>query len=129
MHSFDEQITFLSVGDLAASIRFYNGLLGLQLVLDQDDCRIFRVTSTSYIGICAREDRVPRNDVMITLVTDRVDDTHEVLTAAGVPCDKPPQKYTKYNLYHAFYRDPDGHIIEIQQFLDPDWASNGLSTS
>lgn len=127
MHSFDEQITFLSVGDLQASVRFYNEILGLEVVLDQDDCRIFRVTQTSYIGICSRADRVPRNDVIITLVTSKVDETHEVLVAAGVPCDKPPQKYGKYNLYHAFYQDPDGHIVEIQQFLDPNWAGGGTS--
>ena len=127
MHSFDEQITFLSVGNLQASVRFYSEILGLEIVLHQDDCRIFRVTSTSYIGVCLRTDLVPRNDVIVTLVTSRVDETHKVLVAAGVPCDKPPQEYGKYNLYHAFYRDPDGHIVEIQQFLDPNWATGGTS--
>ena len=59
--------------------------------------------------------------MLLTLVTDEVDERHQALVAADVPCEKAPQVHPDYNVYHAFYRDPDGFLIEIQRFLDPDW--------
>ena len=121
MSPFDQQVTFLLVSDLETSTRFYRDALGLPIVLDQGDCRILRVSASAFLGICERKGRSDRDSVLITLVTDEVDETHEALTAAGVPCDKTPQRHPKYDVYHAFYRDPDGFLIEIQRFLDPAW--------
>lgn len=121
MSSFDQQVTFLLVADLEASTGFYREQLGLEQVLDQGDCRIFRTTATSFIGICERAVRAEAGSVLVTLVTDDVDETHEMLTSAGVSCERTPQINTQYNVYHAFYRDPDGFLIEVQRFLDPSW--------
>lgn len=118
---FDQQVTFLLVADLEVSSRFYRQSLGLELVLDQLDCRIFRVSSTAFLGICERAERGDPNTVLVTLVTDNVDACHRDLVVAGVPCEKEPQLNSKYNVYHAFYRDPDGYLIEVQRFLDPAW--------
>jgi catechol 2,3-dioxygenase-like lactoylglutathione lyase family enzyme len=60
---------------------------------------------------------------LVTLVIDDVDGFHQGFVAAGVPCEKAPQHNEKYNVYHAFYRDPDGYLIEVQRFLDPAWPS------
>ena len=49
-----EFITFLYVEDLERSDRFYAGLLGLPLVVDQGACRIFRVAAGAYLGVCER---------------------------------------------------------------------------
>ena len=121
MTLFDQQVTFLLVADLQVSSRFYQKSLGLELVLDQGDCRIFRVSSTAFIGICERAERGDPNTVLVTLVVDDVEARHRELVAAGVRCEKEPQLNDKYNVYHAFYRDPDGYLIEVQRFLDPAW--------
>lgn len=117
---FDQQVTFLPVADLERAVGFYEGVLGLELALDQGDCRIYRVAGDAFVGICRRASG-GSDGVMVTLVTDDVDGWHERLEAAGVVCDTPPGQNKTYNLYHAFYRDPDGHVIEVQTFLDPDW--------
>ena len=121
MSRFDQQVTFLLVADLERSTRFYRDTLGLPVVLDQGDCRILRVTGTAFIGVCERKGRRDRDSVLVTLVTDRVDERHDELTAAGVLCEKEPQLHPDYDVYHAFYRDPDGFLVEIQRFLDPSW--------
>ncbi len=121
MSRFDQQVTFLLVSDLERSTRFYRDALGLQIVLDQGDCRILRVSNSAFVGICERKGRSDRDSVLVTLVTDEVDEAHDALIASGVPCEKTPQLHPKYNVYHAFYRDPDGFLIEIQRFLDPEW--------
>lgn len=120
---FDQQITFLPVRDLEQASVFYGGVLGLALVLDQGDCRIYRVSASAFVGLCERTSKGDMTGLMVTLVTADVDGWHERLTAAGVPCDRPPQNNEKYQLYQAFYRDPDGYLVEIQRFLDPAWPS------
>ena len=119
--SFDQQVTFLSVSDLERSAAFYAGTLGLTQVLDQGDCRIFAVSKTAFVGICVRPDAVDPTGVIVTLVTDDVDGWHERLAAAAVVCERPPNRNERYAIYQAFYRDPDGYLIEIQKFLDPEW--------
>ena len=123
MSEFGQQVTFLLVSDLERSTRFYGEVLGLELVLDQIDCRIFGVTDTSFVGVCKRAERGDPDSILLTLVTDDVDEWHEFLIAAGVVCEKPPQHSDRYAVYHAFYRDPDGYLVEIQRFLDPAWPA------
>ena len=117
----DQQVTFLLVSDLERSTRFYRDALGLEIALDQGDCRILRVTDTAFVGICQREGPRDPDAVLVTFVTDDVDALHRALLAADVPCEKEPQLNTTYNVYHAFYRDPDGFLVETQRFLDPAW--------
>ena len=121
--AFSEQITFLSVEDLARSTAFYGDTLELSLVVDQGDCRIYRVTDDAYLGVCARPGRTETEGVIVTLVTADVDGWHSKLVVAGVECVKPPSNHPKYDIYQAFYHDPDGHLIEIQRFADPDWVT------
>lgn len=121
--TFDQQVTFLLVADLERSSNFYADVLGLELTLDQGDCRIFRTGTTAFIGVCERPDRGDPGSVLVTLVTDDVDGCHVRLISAGAVCEREPQVNAKYNVYHAFYRDPDGYLIEIQRFLDPAWPS------
>ena len=120
-----QAITFLPVADLETSDTFYSGVLGMPMVLDQGPCRIFRVVGDAYLGLCERPDEVSPPGVIITIVTDRVDDWHARLTALGVVVDSPPATSAEFGIYHAFYRDPDGHLVEIQQFLDPRWPAPG----
>lgn len=123
--SVDKQITFIYVTDLEASRQFYENLLGFQLWKDQKTCRIYELTSGAYLGICQSSETSKgkvegsvQNNVIITLVTDDVDDWFNHLQGQGVPSDKPPETNTQYNIYHCFLRDPDGYLIEIQRFLD-----------
>ena len=121
MSDFDQQVTFLLVADLDASTDFYVEKMGLHVVLDQGDCRILQVTDTAFVGLCQRADRGDPSAILLTLVTNDVDGHHERLSKAGVTCEKPPALHPKYNVYHAFYRDPDGYLVEVQRFLDPAW--------
>lgn len=124
----DQQITFLYTRDLAATAYFYQEVMGLPLVLDQGSCRIWRVSGDAFLGFCQREE-LPEQPfgpgkpyVLFTLVTSEVDAWYHHLEAQGVEFEKPPEVNAAYNIYHCFARDPNGYWVEIQQFLDPDWA-------
>ncbi|TVR22346.1 MAG: VOC family protein [Anaerolineaceae bacterium] len=119
----DGQITFIYVSDLSASADFYERLMGFKLWLDQGTCRIYRVIADAYIGICqtsaaskGRARQQPDN-IILTIVTADVDGWYNWLREQGAALEHPPQTNDKYNIYHCFLRDPDGHLVEIQRFL------------
>ena len=104
----DRQITFLYTRDLATTARFYEQILGLPLVLDQGSCR---------------REAAPEQPtgIILTIVTDEVDEWYRYLKAQNVDFKKLPTYNPDYNIYHCFLRDPNGYLIEIQRFLDPTW--------
>ena len=115
--AFDSQITFLYVADLDRSARFYGETLGLELARDQGACLIYRVTERAYLGVCGH--RPPDSGgVIVTLVADDVDAWAERISAAGHEVDG-PHANARFELYHLFVRDPDGHLVEIQRFDEP----------
>jgi catechol 2,3-dioxygenase-like lactoylglutathione lyase family enzyme len=119
----DAQITFLPSSDLERSRVFYERILGLELVTDQGTCHIYRVTGEAFVGVCVRE-AVSRTDgVIVTLVTSDVDGWCGQIIAAGGSIESGPDHSERYGIYHAFLRDPDGNLLEVQRFDDPDWSS------
>ena len=118
----DQQITFLYTKDIAKSTAFYEDILQLPLVLDQGGCCIYGVTDTAYVGVCERENAVTiPNGVIFTLVVQDVDGWYSHMRELGVPFEKIPAINEAYGIYHCFAKDPNGYLIEIQRFLDPDW--------
>jgi catechol 2,3-dioxygenase-like lactoylglutathione lyase family enzyme len=118
--------------DLDNSTDFYGEKLGLEMVLDQGACRIYRTGRESFIGICrcgdqrrvAPETRIQRNapeSVIVTLVSDDVDGWYLKLKSRGVVFDAEPAENPEFHIYHCFISDPDGYNIEIQSFHDPAW--------
>ena len=135
---FIQGVTFMYVSNLEESTSFLQDILKLPLVLTQrppegvqDVCRIFAISPSAFVGI-ALSDSVSKKDTginvdgcTITLVSDHVDLWALKLRAAGVPIEKGPVLNKRYNIYHIFFRDPDGHLFEIQQFRDPLWPITG----
>ncbi len=117
-----EFIVFLPTQHYEATRHFYGQVLGLRLVLEQTDCCIYEVASGSYLGFCQRaEVPQPAERVILTLVSDKVDAWYEHLKAHGVPITKPPTANERYQIYHLFAQDPNGYLVEIQRFDDPNW--------
>lgn len=118
----DEWIVFLTAPNWEPTLHFYEQVLGLPCVLDQGDCRIYRVAGTGYVGFCQRGGVPnPPERVVLTLVSSQVDAWYDRLRAYGVPVVKPPTHNEQYRIYHLFACDPNGYLIEIQRFDDPRW--------
>jgi len=118
----EQQITFLYTQDLTGTAQFYEKVLGLPLKLDQGTCKIYRVTAGSFLGFCQQAGAGrDHSNVILTLVTSQVDEWFEYLCGQGIIFEKPPTINPKFNIYHCFLRDPNGYLIEIQEFLDPAW--------
>jgi catechol 2,3-dioxygenase-like lactoylglutathione lyase family enzyme len=122
-----QQITFIYTRDLERSVQFYETVMGFELWLDQGSCRIYHISGTAYIGVCqtgssakGTVDNNKQTNIILTLVTDDVDEWYKTLQQRGVNFEKAPEENPTYRIYHCFLRDPDGYLIEIQNFLDLD---------
>ena len=116
----DCQISWVYTDDLVGTCAFYESGLGLKQVRDEGSARIFRVSSTASIGVClAFDDRViePKGG-MISFITDDVDGWYAQLLSKGVSVHSPPHRLAAFNIYTFFVEDPNGYLIEFQQFLN-----------
>jgi catechol 2,3-dioxygenase-like lactoylglutathione lyase family enzyme len=116
---YDGLVTFLRTADLDRAEDFYSGLLGLERVLDQGGCRIFRVSSSGFLGVCAGTPE-PQG-VIVTLVTADVRERCAELERRGVRFEKSVSYNAEFDITHAFLRDPDGHLVEVQRFESGEW--------
>ena len=67
--------------------------------------------------------------MILTLVCEDVDGWYDYLQEKGVAIEKAPSFNEKFNIYHIFFRDPNGYLLEIQRFLDPAWPAGGVDTN
>lgn len=117
--SITQTISWVYTHDLDCSCRFYTQTLGFKLVKDEGVALIFAVVGGAFIGVClASGDRVvePKGG-LISIVTDEVDAWYHRLVKAGVSCRNRPKVLETFNVYAFFAEDPDGYLIEFQQFL------------
>jgi predicted enzyme related to lactoylglutathione lyase len=115
---FKEFITFLGTNDLKSTSHFYQNILGLTLYKDQKVCLIFNINEQSKIGFCEHMPVVyDAKSPIITLVTENVDETYRNLIKKGLEIVEGPKLNQKFNIYHFFFKDPNGYTIEIQKFL------------
>lgn len=122
----EQFVAFLYTADLEATHDFYTRLLGLEMILDQGSCRIYQTNPNAFLGFCQQGTAVDRQSadnsgVILTLVSQNVDEWHDFLLEHNVPIEKPPTLYERFNIYHLFIRDPNNYLVEIQTFLDPAW--------
>lgn len=118
----EQTMTFFYTDDLDRLAKFYGETLELPLVLDQGVCRIFRASESSFLGVCNKKDR-PRGTkgVMFTFIVRDVMEMFEYLKAKGVEFEVPPSLRPGALVYSAFFRDPEGYMLEIQEFRDARW--------
>lgn len=118
----DQQVTFIFTSDLKKTAHFYEEILGFELILDQGACRIYRICRDGFLGFCERKESSAESvGVIYTFVTTEVDGWFKFLIEKGVEVEKPPTHNSTYNIYHLFFKDPNGYLFEVQEFLDPAW--------
>ena len=68
---------------------FWEDVVGLPLILDQGTCRIYRISPDGYLGFCEKEGvSTAKDGVIITLVTEKVDEVIVKLRARGLSLEK-----------------------------------------
>jgi lactoylglutathione lyase len=119
--------TRLMVADVARSVDFYRDVLGFEPAFDpMDSVYVEFLTGEHRLSLYKRElmDEVlgnatppesyaPQDRVLLSMAVDNVDEVYEAMKARGVQFVVPPTDRPVWALRTAHFRDPDGHIIEI----------------
>jgi len=118
----DQSIVFTYTNDLVSASAFFADTMELDFVVDQGACHIYRLTETSFLGVCDLPGR-PTNEaaVTITIVSSDVDGWYEFLTAKGLEYVKEPSHSPEFGVYSSLFMSPHGYRVEIQTFDDADW--------
>lgn len=120
----EQLVIFLGCHDIDETERFYRDTLGLEPVLDQGRCRILRVAGEAFLGFCQKESFDAESAGVITTLASRdVEALYETLRARGVRFDGPLRHNPEFSITHAFFRDPNGYLLELQRFDDPRWPA------
>lgn len=113
--------TVIYVRDLAAMRRFYEGVLGFELIRELSprwiEYRIGpNVLALALPGLTAQDDPMPKNTAALQLAfkvaRDEVDACAAELTRQGVAIMLPPTDQP-FGHRTLFFRDPDGNLLEI----------------
>ncbi len=108
-------IFFLSTRRLDEIVEFYTTRLELNIWIEQEDCTILRQDNL-ILGFCQRETADTGGIITFWYGSDKeVDDEYAKLADVA---EGPPEVNEKYRIYHFFFRDPEGRMLEVQRFLD-----------
>jgi len=108
-------IVFFATKKLPEIVDFYTSRMGMDVWVAQKDCTIMRKTDFA-LGFCQRESADTSG--IITFVVDTREEVDRMSEELRDLTEGSPQLNEKYRIYHFFLRDPEGRMLEVQQFID-----------
>ncbi|MCW4048961.1 MAG: VOC family protein [Candidatus Bathyarchaeota archaeon] len=117
----DGTITFFYYNDLAAAAKFYGDVMGFEPVIDVEFAKVYKVYNDVHVGLVdgkegyikAMEDK----PVMLSYFSDDIDEWHRLLVEKEVEIEQPPTEQPYLKMRTMLFRDPEGYLIEILQWL------------
>ena len=119
----NSSITFLYYDDLQTAADFYQDIMGLKLIEDQQWAKIFQISPSSFMGVVdgkvgfhkAKEN----NAVLLTFVVDNIREWYNYLQGKQVKIIREPKYDAETETEIFFCEDPGGYSFEIQKFHKP----------
>jgi catechol 2,3-dioxygenase-like lactoylglutathione lyase family enzyme len=109
---------FTTVADLASARAFWTEVIGLGVVVEDDEYVRVSGEGGFTMGIERAADGTAPEVEIVVRVAD-VDAVYQRLASIGVECDAPPRDMP-WGGRHIWLRDPDGRPISIFSAQDPD---------
>ncbi|TFG09644.1 VOC family protein [Candidatus Thorarchaeota archaeon] len=106
-------IVFLRTEILSEIVEFYQSRIGMEMWLDQGDCKILRYDNL-LLGFCERKS--PQTGVMITFYYPSRKDVRRMYESLKEIAECEPRENKKYGIYQFFAKDPEGRDLEFQYF-------------
>lgn len=115
-------LVFFYYRDLPAAARFYEEIVGLDRVVDQGFCLIYRVSPVSFLGLVDEREGLHRateaKSVTLSFITESIDAWYDHLVARGVAIHRPLADATRHPTRGFVALDPEGYFLEFERFLD-----------
>ncbi|UCD43941.1 MAG: VOC family protein [Candidatus Bathyarchaeota archaeon] len=114
-------IPWLYYRDLPGAMRFYEEVMGFEMVVDQGWSKIYRIREGAYLGLVDGEKGYHRpsdtKPVIICLNVHDADAWYRRLVERGVEIEEQPKESERLKIKVFMLRDPEGYVIEIQESL------------
>jgi catechol 2,3-dioxygenase-like lactoylglutathione lyase family enzyme len=129
--TFKYEYTRLLVSHFKECFRFYRDVMGFQPTFGTEDdsyadfaagavnIALFdKHEMSEAVGTAHKPpDADAQDSICLVFAVENVDRVCEQVTAKGVPLTVPPTDHADWGIRTAHFRDPDGHLIEINQPL------------
>lgn len=116
-------ITFLYYRDLPAAMRFYEGVMGLPLAIDQGWCKIYRICPGAHVGLVDEARGMNKwqaqKPVQLCLRVADVDGWHGYARSQALTDLSELFENDALGIRAFVFRDPEGYQIEIQTATRP----------
>jgi predicted enzyme related to lactoylglutathione lyase len=120
-------ITFFYYRDLDAASKFYEDVMRFELVIDVDFANVYRVYEGVHVGLVDGErgyvNAAEDKPMMLTFFTDDIDWWFQHLRNKGVDIEQPPLEASYLRMKTMLFRDPEGYLLEILQWLTKPYGS------
>ncbi len=114
-------ITFIYYRDLQKGIDFYQNTFQFPLEIDQGWCKIFRISSSGYLGIVDEKRGMHRwkeeKPVQICLRVHNVQEWYEFCRSIGVQNLSRIFESAELGIRAFVFEDPEGYQLEIQEVM------------
>lgn len=104
-------VPILTVSDVAAAVREYSALLGLDVLMDQGWIATLGSGGQAQFSVMSRDRTAPCNPVMSLEVPD-VDAAFEQVRATGAEIVH-PLRDEEWGVRRFFFRTGDGHVVNV----------------
>jgi predicted enzyme related to lactoylglutathione lyase len=123
----DGTITFFYYNDLAKVTKFYLEVMGFTKVIDIPLAKVFKVHGGSHVGLVDGHTGYLRHaddkPVMLSWFSDDIDGWYRRLLENGVEVEQPPTRQPYLEMKTMLFRDPQGYLLEILQWLKKPYGS------
>ena len=107
--------------DLPGAMKFYEDVMGFELVVDQGWSKIYKIREGAYLGLVDGEKGYHKasdtKPVIICLNVYDADAWYKKITKAGLEIEKLPHESERLKIKVFMFQDPEGYVIEIQESL------------
>jgi predicted enzyme related to lactoylglutathione lyase len=117
-------ITFFYYKNVERANDFYGKIMGFDLYIDQGWSKIYKISENAFLGVVDERKGAQRANeikpVELTLVVDDPDAWYTYLCTQDVEIINEPHTLEELSLRMFLLHDPEGYLIEIQKFLNPE---------
>lgn len=118
----DLNITFIYFNDLQKAMRFYEDVMGFELLIDQGWCKIYQSSVTGCVGLVdgarGHHKASETKPIILCFRVPDVDAWYAYLKEKGVEITHDIKTNPELKIRAFLTRDPEGHTVEIQSAVD-----------